>query len=361
MQGLVLFRRPSWNISIHASLDVCIEWRWFIPPIWRRFTGKALRLPPCRPYKSALTKYKFWVLLGSYAARLLQICYTTILLWMAMAAMLTIIPNTKFQIQAALGAKFESLLGKMLSSVHRQMTRVFLQSCQQHARWTCCCNDSQDSNQGFLPSGKMHSTDGAGKIAVFWGCVGCNSFSFRKVGALWRRPVWKRGVLNVLEREQSLVARQDYGHLRQEEQRRAAAYLSSELLSFILSFVLSFVFIRILKFALLAPHCRRAKTASAAPPSPPHRLCCLFIGSLRSQLRSSKLNCANRKIIHESSRNSTESAQLSSTDPSPRAPQSTATPKRARKDPRSNDSKTVSKTGPAASDRHEHAFIVTDS
>jgi hypothetical protein len=77
------------------------------------------------------------------------------------------VQNTKSQLEAPLGAKFERLLGKMLRNV-----KYYAFSCnhinilgQLHCS---CSNKSQDSNPGFPVSGKSHSTDGARKIAAFY-------------------------------------------------------------------------------------------------------------------------------------------------------------------------------------------------
>ena len=171
--------RPNGIIKLFTFLGK------FIPPIWRTVipTGKALRLLPCRPRKSSHTKNNYRHCMGrtrqdyyKSAAQRLSCGWRWPLCWRWCQ-------SSKYKIPAS----------KVWKSVRKNadQRQIFHVFCNPVC-WACCSNNSQDSNQGFPPSGISLSTDGAEKIAVFY--VVCNCFPFRKVGALWRRPVLKRGV-----------------------------------------------------------------------------------------------------------------------------------------------------------------------
>jgi hypothetical protein len=91
----------------------------------------------------------------------------------------------KFQLEAALGAKFESLFGKMMINVKyfvffcNLVNILHVGPATHHAESS---DKSQDSNPGFPLNRKRHGTDSARNIAVCY--LVCVCIYFRKVGAL---------------------------------------------------------------------------------------------------------------------------------------------------------------------------------
>ncbi len=145
--------------------------------------------PSCRTRERpvATNKLKEWH--GSCAARLQQLCFTTIqLLWIAMMMMKMMRP--KFKIQDPRQRLLNVSNSVWRDACTREVLYLLLQPCRHPACWACSSsNNNQDSNPGFSQIGTIHSCNGACKIIQTR-----ISFSFRNMGAVSRRPVWKQGV-----------------------------------------------------------------------------------------------------------------------------------------------------------------------